>query len=136
MNRQGGDLATVYHIFSPQGNKAPGRYLLAHVGSRAPTCLMSHTVIGLYTFEIHLPEAGSLKEKRSRLKSMISRIHNTFNVSTAEIGSQDVWQSALIAVAIVTNSSQHAHQVIGSISHWIEKHYPDLIIVRDEIEII
>ena len=97
---------------------------------------MSHAVIGLYTFEIHLSDAGSLKEKRSRLKSMISRIHNTFNVSAAEIGSQDVWQSAVIAIAVVTNSSQHAHQVISSITQWLEKHYPDLIIVSDEIEII
>jgi hypothetical protein len=97
---------------------------------------MTHAVVGLFTFELHLPDSGSLKDKRSRLKSLITRLHNTFNVSAAEIDHHDIWHSAVIAVAVVTNSSQHANQVISSVVTWIEKFYPDLIIVSEQTEIL
>ncbi|MDZ4764917.1 MAG: DUF503 domain-containing protein [Chloroflexota bacterium] len=97
---------------------------------------MSHAIVGLFTFELHLPGAESLKDKRSRLKSMLSRLHNTFNVSAAEVDHQDIWQSAVIAVGVVTNSTKHAHEVISSVVKWIEKHYPDLEIVNEATEIL
>lgn len=109
----------------------------SYIGFRAPNPNpMAHAVVGLFTFELHLPEAQSLKEKRSRLKSMVSRLHNTFNVSAAEVGHQDVWHSAIISVAVVTNSAQHANQVINNVITWIEKHFPDLEMVSEETEIL
>lgn len=97
---------------------------------------MAHqTIVGLCTIELYLPGLGSLKEKRSIVKSMLTRLRNTFNVSTAEVDHQDVWQSAVIAVVTVTNENSHANQVITNVLKWIESNFPNVQIVHEEIEI-
>jgi uncharacterized protein YlxP (DUF503 family) len=93
-------------------------------------------VIGVCRIELHLPGLGSLKQKRSVIKPLLARLHNTFNVSAAEIDQQDTWQSAVIAVALVTNSTPHAQQVLNGILQWIETNMPHVYIVRHEIEIL
>ncbi|MCB9454939.1 MAG: DUF503 domain-containing protein [Anaerolineaceae bacterium] len=90
-------------------------------------------IIGVCQIELHLPGVASLKEKRSILKSMLARIHNTFNVSAAETDHHDLWQSAEIAIAVVSNSNMHNHQILTSILEWIETHY-DVLITHHEIE--
>jgi uncharacterized protein YlxP (DUF503 family) len=97
---------------------------------------MAHTIIGLCTIELHLPGLNSLKDKRSILKSMLARLHNTFNVSAAEVDRQDVWQSAVIAVVTVSNSTSHSSQVIANVLDWIENNFPDVFIVRQETEVL
>jgi uncharacterized protein YlxP (DUF503 family) len=58
--------------------------------------------IGTCTIELHIPGNGSLKGKRRVVKSIIARVHNEFNVSIAEVGNQDLWQSATLGVACVS----------------------------------
>ena len=94
------------------------------------------TIVGLCTLELHLPGVASLKEKRRILKSLLARLHNTFNVSAAEVDHHDVWQSAAISIATVSNSGAHANQVIQKVIGWIETHFPDLLIVKQDIEIL
>ncbi len=94
------------------------------------------TIIGLCTIELYIPGTQSLKDKRAVLKSMLKKLHNTFNVSASEVDKHDVWQSSVIAVALVCNETKHAHRVIGQVVEWIERHYPDVNITKDTIEII
>lgn len=93
-------------------------------------------IIGTCQLEFYLPEVGSLKEKRSILKSMLARLRNTFNVAAAEVDHQDVWQSAVIGVVTVTNSTSHADQTMSYVINWIEEHYPQAMIVKQSTEII
>ncbi|SDY70478.1 hypothetical protein SAMN05421736_10384 [Evansella caseinilytica] len=51
-------------------------------------------IIGMMTVEAILYEARSLKEKRSTLKSVITRIRQRYNVSITESNHQNVWQRA------------------------------------------
>lgn len=97
---------------------------------------MANAIIGLCTIELHLPGLTSLKAKRGILKSMQSRLRKSFNVSVAEIDHQDVWQSAVIAIVSVSNSSTYNYQVIHKVIHWIEENYPDALIVGEDIEIL
>ena len=98
---------------------------------------MHHTtIIGLLTLELELPGVSSLKEKRGILKFLISRVQKQFNVSVAEVGYNDVWQSSAIAIATVTNSTRHANQVVDTVLKWIEQNFPDLEIIGERIEII
>jgi len=55
-------------------------------------------------FRLH--DCRSLKAKRKIIKSTISRIRNHFNVSVAEIGSQDIYQRAEIGIALVGNDGR------------------------------
>lgn len=97
---------------------------------------MKNPIIGLCTLELYLPGVLSLKEKRSIIKSMLARLRNTFNVSTAEIDHHDVWQSAGIAIVTVSGSTVHARQVVSKTISWIEEHFPDVMIVRQEVEVL
>jgi len=59
---------------------------------------------GIMVFRLH--DCHSLKAKRKVIKSTISRIRNHFNVSVAEVGSQDVYQRAEIGFALVGNDGR------------------------------
>jgi uncharacterized protein YlxP (DUF503 family) len=57
--------------------------------------------LGIITFRLH--ECRSLKGKRKIVKSIINRLRNNFNVSVAEVGSNDIHQRARIGFALVGN---------------------------------
>ena len=61
--------------------------------------------IGVLHARISIPEARSLKNKRTVLKSLKDRIRNKMNVSVAEVGEQDEWRFAKLA--FVTVASEH-----------------------------
>ncbi len=88
------------------------------------------------TCQIKLGLAGvrSLKEKRRILKSISARISNEFNVAIAEVGLNDVWQSALLGVASVGNDARLLHRVMENVVDWIERNRPDLILTDYKIE--
>lgn len=58
-------------------------------------------VIGLLEVKISIPEARSLKDKRSVLRGVKDRLVARMNVSVAEVGEQDYWQSAELAMVTV-----------------------------------
>lgn len=92
-------------------------------------------VVGICTIEINIPGVSSLKEKRSHLKSLKSRLHREFNVSVAEIALHDVWQSSTIGVGVVSTAVNHAENVLENVVRWIERHRPDLDIVDYGVEV-
>ncbi len=72
-------------------------------------------VIGILQMDIFLPETGSLKEKRWIVKSLTTRIRNKFNVSVAEVDSQDKWQKAVFAVAHVGNRQAFTNKLLDEV---------------------
>ncbi len=92
--------------------------------------------IGVLTLELQIPGCTSLKEKRSRLKPLLSRLHREFNISAAEVDHQDAWQAAVIACAIVSNDPAHSQRVLQQVVQWLESNWPDVEIVEDRIELI
>jgi uncharacterized protein len=60
--------------------------------------------VGVLTLEIQLPYAHSLKDKRSVLVSLRTRLRARFNVAVAELDHQDVWQRATLGVTSISNS--------------------------------
>ena len=93
-------------------------------------------VIGACTITLHLPGNGSLKGKRSVLKSLTSRLRREFNVSVAEVDAQDVWQTAIIGVVCVSNRRDYAHGLLLQTIQWIERHRLDVELVDYEIEML
>ncbi|OGO30450.1 MAG: hypothetical protein A2Z16_02585 [Chloroflexi bacterium RBG_16_54_18] len=92
--------------------------------------------IGVLTLQIHLPGCSSLKEKRSRLKPLISRLHKEFNISVAEVEQNDAWREAVIACAIVSNDHNHAQQALQNVSKWIDVYWPDIQVEHERLELI
>lgn len=77
-------------------------------------------VIGLLRVEIHYPESGSLKSKRSILKSLTDRLRKRFNVSVAEVEYQDLWQRSVLAVVTVNTDRRHADAALSKILELME----------------
>jgi uncharacterized protein YlxP (DUF503 family) len=71
--------------------------------------------IGVLTLELHLHDAGSLKEKRMVVNSILDRIRARFNVSAAQIDDHDLWQSATLGIAVVSNDAQVANRVLNHV---------------------
>jgi hypothetical protein len=92
--------------------------------------------IGVCTIELRLPGNGSLKGKRSVIKSMVTRIGREFNVSIAEVDAQDAWQRAVLGVACVSGSASYAHGLLERVVQWIESHRPDVELLDYQIELL
>jgi hypothetical protein len=92
--------------------------------------------VGLLVLQIHLPGCSSLKEKRSRLKSLLARLHREFNISVAEMDYQDIWQDAVIACAMVSNDNGQTQRALQRVSDWIDTSWPDVFITDESIEIL
>ena len=97
---------------------------------------MSDAKIGFCEIDLYLPGMTSLKEKRGIIKSMLAKMRNQFNVSCAEVGKLDTWQTSTIAITTVSNSTKHCHQVIQKVIKWIENRYPDATITNHSTEIL
>ncbi|MFY9214385.1 MAG: DUF503 domain-containing protein [Tissierellaceae bacterium] len=77
-------------------------------------------VIGACEIKLQIYEANSLKEKRHTVKSLIGRLKSRFNISIAEIGLYDSWQTSIIGFACVTNDSQHANEIISKVLKFVD----------------
>lgn len=93
-------------------------------------------MIGTLTIHLHLPSCGSLKEKRGRIKPLMSRIQREFNVSVAEMDRQDQWQEAVIACAIIGTGRGHLEATLQAVVKWIEANWPDGMVVEEKLELI
>jgi uncharacterized protein len=80
-------------------------------------------------------DAQSLKEKRMVMKSLKDRLLGKFNVSVAEIGSNDKWQLGEIGVVTVGNSSKFVGSVMDEIKNFIESN-PAIRVIESDVEII
>ncbi|MFH1892412.1 MAG: DUF503 domain-containing protein [Candidatus Zixiibacteriota bacterium] len=76
--------------------------------------------LGLLSIETYLPSAHSLKDKRSILRKVIDRIRHRHNVCIAEVGNNDLWQRASLAVCMVANDSAFVDSVLSKILREIE----------------
>ena len=61
-------------------------------------------VVGVLRLDLHLHGVHSLKEKRGVVRRLLARCRNRYPVSAAEVGHHDLWQRALIGVAVVSGS--------------------------------
>lgn len=77
-------------------------------------------VVGTLQVTVQVPESQSLKEKRTVVRSITSRVRQTFAVAVAEVGDQDTWQSAVIGVACVSANARHADEVCQKVLNYIE----------------
>lgn len=92
--------------------------------------------IGLLTLHLEIPGCASLKEKRSRIKPLLVRLHREFNVSAAEMDLQDRWDETIIACAWVGNDVVHIQRSLQTIATWVDHNWADLNLIDDHLETI
>ena len=96
---------------------------------------MSAARVAVGTVELHLPDVGSLKDKRHVLKGLKERVRSRFEVAVAEVDHHDMWQRATLAVAYVSHDSRHANEVVSKAVDFIEDHV-DGYITDVQVEIL
>ena len=93
-------------------------------------------VVGTCELIFHLPENHSLKGKRQVSRSLVQRIRGRFNVSVAEVGDQDRWQTLAIGVTCASNDSRYANEVLSKIVDYVEDHNGGAVLHDHHIEIL
>ena len=78
-----------------------------------------HTESAKLTF--HIPQAGSLKDKRQVCRSLIEKTRRRFNASVAEVDFQDAHQTLCVGVAVVSGEVSFAQRMIDEIIRYMEE---------------
>ena len=73
----------------------------------------------LLVIDCHIPQARSLKQKRSAVKSLVDRLRSRLNASIAETGYLKEWQRAVIAISLVSNNKRYLQQQIGLVEQLV-----------------
>jgi uncharacterized protein len=93
------------------------------------------SIILFCQIELYLPDSHSLKQKRSIIKSIVTRLPKEFNVATAEIGHLDVWQSSLIGLVSIGNDEGYLAAQMEKAVVWLIQHRPDVQLVDYQIQL-
>ena len=72
-------------------------------------------VVGILQYELLIPGATSLKDKRRVVKSVKDRLHREHLVSVAEIGPQSVLNVAILGVSLVSTDGARVGRTFDSI---------------------
>ncbi|MDH3628460.1 MAG: DUF503 domain-containing protein [Acidobacteriota bacterium] len=93
--------------------------------------------VGLLTFELHLPDARSLKNKRQTVRRIKDRLRSRYNVSVMELEEhQDLWQRAGLAVVTIASNRDVIENLFETIRSETERLSPGPVIetARDYLE--
>lgn len=78
-------------------------------------------IVGSISWQLSLPGCGSLKEKRTVVRSLKDRLRHRFNISVAETDHQDVWTRAELSVAIVATDGRFAESVLDKVDRFVQE---------------
>ncbi|MBM7552707.1 DUF503 domain-containing protein [Thalassobacillus pellis] len=75
--------------------------------------------------ECFIYNAQSLKEKRSVLKRVITRLQNEYNISVSEMDHHDLWQRTVIGIVTISNDRVQAERLIQQTLAFIDS-FPEI----------
>ncbi len=92
-------------------------------------------MVGTLKLSLHIHNTQSLKEKRKVVKSIVAKVHKRFNVSIAEVGSNDKWQMIELGISTVGNDRRFVNSALDNILSFLDSLYLGEII-DSNIEIL
>ena len=69
----------------------------------------------------YIPHSMSLKEKRQVRKSLVEKTKQKFNVSIAEVATQNVHQTLTLGISMVSGEFSHGRESMGKIIRFMEE---------------
>ena len=69
----------------------------------------------------YIPHAQSLKDKRAVVRGVIDKTRRKFNVSVAEVDTQDAHQTLTLGIAVVSGEHAHARKMVDEITRFMER---------------
>lgn len=77
-------------------------------------------VVGVLKLNLLLAENHSLKGKRGVLKRIQAQVSNRFNISVAECGDHDLWQSAILGFGMVGTSQPIVEATLQKVVDFVD----------------
>ncbi len=91
--------------------------------------------IGALRVSFMIFDANSLKQKRRVMRSVKDRLMNKFNVSVAEVGSNEKWQIGELGIATVGNEKRFVNSVMTKVEDFLET-FPSIRVIEADMEIL
>ena len=92
-------------------------------------------IVGTLRLRLFIGGSASLKERRRVVKSLKDRIRSRYNVSVADVGDQDLWQSATLGVAVVASDGRFVDEVLSKVAGIVESD-PRVEIIDRQTEVL
>ncbi|HMN10790.1 MAG TPA: DUF503 domain-containing protein [Bellilinea sp.] len=92
--------------------------------------------VGILTLEIEIPGSRSLKEKRSILAPLQSRLRKEFNISISETDLRNSWNRSILTIAAVQPPTIQVQSYLQSVITFIEREIHTIEIVDHSIYFI
>lgn len=92
--------------------------------------------VGVCRVTLRIHDNSSLKGKRQVIKPIIAGLKNRFNVSVAEVGSNDSWQTADIGICVVSSDARYTSEVLSKVSAYLDSGRFDAEVINISTEII
>lgn len=92
--------------------------------------------VGVLRVMLHLPASGSLKSKRQVVSGLLRRVRQELHVAAAEVGEQDRWQLAELAITCVSGESRHADEILARALTFVERHADGAQITNVSTELV
>ena len=91
--------------------------------------------IGALRVYFMIGDSRSLKEKRMVMRSLKDRLLSRFNVSVAEIGSNEKWQAGELGIVTVGNDGRFVSSVVEKVKQFLIMD-PRISIMDSEIDVL
>jgi uncharacterized protein YlxP (DUF503 family) len=89
-------------------------------------------IIGTAEISLKIEGAFNLKDKRRVLRSLLDHARRDYHVAASEVDDQDLWNSAVVGIACVSNAPAHAESILQKVIDLFENH-PE-VAVEDAIK--
>ena len=75
--------------------------------------------VGIARLTLFIADSHSLKEKRMVLRRVKDRTRQKFNVAIAEVEDNDVWQRAVLGLAVVGNDGRFVESALDEVVRFV-----------------
>jgi uncharacterized protein YlxP (DUF503 family) len=83
---------------------------------------VSNAFVAVLRIELHFPDVGSLKGKRSELAPVKAHLAK-LGGAVAEVDHQDLWQRGTLAAAFVAGSARRLEDHLEAVEGWLDARF-------------
>ena len=93
-------------------------------------------MVGVLRLELAIPAAASLKGKRAALRPLLAALGRDFGASVAEVGAQDAWRRAEVAVCVVGTDRRRVNGVLSHAQDRAERWSGEALLATSRLELV
>jgi len=94
--------------------------------------MATRVYVGVIRFELHIPDARSLKAKRSVTRSLVQRLKHRHQILVLETDHQELYQRAAFAVCAISTDEVDLLARLQRVSRTVEGSYSGPILSWDQ----